>query len=227
MGDRLKAELEGLSRAAVTTQKPFVGILGGAGLARNTAILEAMLRRCDVICVAGVPGNTLLAAREQDLKESVVEREQLARGRTLLARARDQRVELLLPVDALVAADADATDGRAVSIGSIPDGSAVLDIGPKTVELFRARIMGAKTVLLHGALGKLESAAFSQGTRALLDALGSAPAFGLVTGSAVSALAQSEGAELESKIGFISTGGMASLAVIEGKKLPGVEALRG
>jgi phosphoglycerate kinase len=81
-------------------------------------------------------------------------------------------------------------------------------------------------VLLHGALGRLENPAFAAGTRGILTALAEAPAFGVVTGNAATALAQGTGAELESKIGLVSTGGMASLAVIEGKKLPGIEALR-
>jgi phosphoglycerate kinase len=226
MGYRLQAELEALSRAAVTVQKPFVGILGGASLAQNLPVLEIMLKRCEAICVAGVAGNTLLAAREQDLKSSVFEREQLALARTLLMRARDQKVELLLPLDAVVATDAGASEARTVSIGSIPDGHGAFDIGPKTLEAFGARVHGAKTVLWHGALGYLENPAFRAGTSAMLDALAEAPAFGIVTGGATAALAQARGPEAESKIGFIASGGMASLAVIEGKKLAGIEALR-
>jgi phosphoglycerate kinase len=225
-GLRLAAELEALGRAAVTAQKPFVGILGGAGLQHNLQVFELMARRCDVICVAGVLASTLLAAKELDMKSSLVEREQLALARSLLARARDQKLELILPVDVLAATSPEAAEGRAVSVGSLPDLHAALDIGPKTLELFCSRLRDAKTVLLHGALGKLEQPAFAEGSRGVLRALGEASAFGVVTGSALGALALREGPELEGKIGLISTGGMASLAVIEGKKLPGVEALR-
>jgi phosphoglycerate kinase len=226
MGYRFEAELGALSRAAVTVQKPFVGVLGGASLAGNVDVLELMLRRCDTVCVGGVPGNTLLAARGHDLKGSRYEREQLALGRALLARARDRKLELLLPSDVVVAEDADAGEGRAVSVGSIPDGCGAFDLGPQTLATFQARVAQAQTVLLHGALGRLENPFFAAGTRGMLATLAEAPAFGIVTGKAAATLAAQAEPELETKLGLVSTGGMASFAIIEGKKLPGVEALR-
>jgi phosphoglycerate kinase len=225
-GYRVQAELLGLTRAAVNVQKPFVGVLGGAGLLENLEVLELMLRRCDSVCVAGVPGSTLLAARDQDMKESLFEREQLALGRALLARARDRKLELLLPSDVVVAGSAQAAEGRVTSVGSIPDGCGAFDIGPQTLSAFQQRIAQAQTVLLHGALGRLENPAFAEGTRGILTSLSETSAFGVVTGSVAAALAEQTGPELEGKIGLVSTGGMASLAVIEGKKLPGIEALR-
>jgi phosphoglycerate kinase len=161
------------------------------------------------------------------MKASLVEREQLALGRALLSRARDQKVDVLLPVDVLAGQDGDSTDGHAVSVGSLADGASAFDIGPRTLEAFRARVASAKTVLWHGALGALENPAFSAGTEGMLSCLAEAPAFGIVTGEALSTAAQARGPELESAIGFVSTGGVASLVFIEGKKLPGVEALRG
>ena len=117
------------------------------------------------------------------------------------------------------------TDG--LSVGSVPDQHGIFDIGPQTLELFRARIGNAKTALFHGALGALENPAFAVGTRGVLEALSQSPAFGIVTGDSVSALAAASGPELEKQIGFVSTGGAASLVFIEGKQLPGVNALRG
>jgi phosphoglycerate kinase len=227
IGYRFKAELESLSRAASGAQRPFIGILGGQSLSRSLPVLEAMLQRCECICVGGGVANTLLAARGVDMKASVLEREQLARGRALLNRARDHKVELLLPVDVLVGQDGDSADGQALSVGSLPDGAGAYDIGPKTLDAFRARISGAKTVLCHGALGALENPAFSAGSEGILTSLSQAPAFGIVTGESLAKAARAHGTELESSIGFVSTGGVASLVFIEGKKLPGVEALRG
>ncbi len=227
IGYRFQAELEALSRVVGSTQKPFVGILGGATLSEQLPVLEAMLRRCDSICVGGGVANTLLAARSVDMKESIFERDQLALGRALLTRARDQKVDLLLPVDVAVGRDGEATESQTVSVGSIPDGTGAFDIGPRTLDAFRARIQTAKLALWNGALGVLENPAFSGGTRGLLGALGEAPAFGVVTGDALAAAATAPGLELESQIGFVSAGGVASLVFIEGKKLPGVEALRG
>lgn len=226
MGYGLQAALDALTRLSVTVQKPFVGMLGGASLLDKLDVFELMLRRCDAICVGGVPANTLLAAREQDVKGSLFDREQLPLARALLTRARDRKVELLLPVDVVVAETPDADQGRAVGVGAVPDGAAIVDLGPQTLEAFRARARGAQTLLLHGALGKLEQPAFASGTQSLLEALAGSPGFGVVAGDGVAALARRAGAELESRIGFVSEGGMAPLAIIEGKKLPGVEALR-
>ncbi len=227
IGYRFKAELEALSRVAGSTQKPFIGILGGASLTEQLPVFEAMLRRCDAICLGGGVANTLLAARSVDMKESIFERDQLALARGLLSRARDQKVDLLLPVDVVVGRDGEATESQAVSVGSIPDGTGAFDIGPRTLDAFRAGIQTAKLVLWNGALGVLETPAFSAGTRGLLSALAEAPAFGIVTGDSLAAAATAPGIELETQIGFVSAGGVASLVFIEGKKLPGVEALRG
>lgn len=226
MGYRLRAELEALRPGGKSQQRPCVGVLGGAGLAKKADVFELMLRRCDTICAGGVLGNTLLAAKSVDMKASPLEREQLALGRALLTRARDQRVEVLLPTDVLVAANGDAQDARAVSVGSIPDQTGAFDIGPRTLETISTRVQGAKTVLLHGALGLLENPIFAGGTGGVLSALAEAPAFGVVTGGSATRAALASGIP-EEKLGFISTGDVASLVLIEGKKLPGVEALRG
>lgn len=227
VGYRVKAELEGLERASANAYRPFVGVLGGASLSQRLPVMEAMLRRCQAICVGGAVANTLLAALSVDLKESKVEREQLALARALVARARDAKVDLILPVDVLTASSEFSAEGYACSVGSIPDGTGAYDIGPRTREAFRARVQGAKTVLWHGALGALENPAFSQGSTGVMQALAEAPAFGVVTGESVAALCTAPGADLESSIGFVSAGGAASLAFIEGKRLPGVDALRG
>jgi phosphoglycerate kinase len=224
IGFRFKAELEALARVTQSAQKPFVGILGGAKLSEAQSMLEAMLTRCSTILVGGGVANTLLAARSVDMKESSLEKDQLALGRALLTRARNYNVDLLLPVDVLVAESDQATEGRSVSVGSIPDGSGAFDIGPRTLDAFRARLTDAKLALWHGALGVCENPAFSGGTQGLLNALAEAPAFGIVTGDSVAAVTPPE---LESKIGFVSTGGVASLVFIEGKKLPGASALSG
>jgi phosphoglycerate kinase len=228
LGYRVQAEREALSRALGTAHKPFVGILGGDSLTRRLPVFEAMLRRCDAICVGGTVANTLLAARSVDVKASPHDREQLALGRALLSRARDAKVEIVLPVDVMVGLANDADEARAVSVGSIPDGRGAFDIGPRTLEAFRARVQGAKTVLWYGALGVLENPAFSAGTSGVMNALAEASAFGIVTGDSVATAATAPGTDdLESRIGFVSAGGVASLAFIEGKKLPGIDALVG
>jgi phosphoglycerate kinase len=228
LGYRVQTELEALARVVGLAHKPFLGIVGGESLARRMPVLEAMLRRCDMICVGGAVANTLLAARSVDVKASVHDREQLAMGRALLSRARDAKVEIMLPVDVVVGLSPDADEARDVSVGSIPDGRGAFDIGPRTLDMFRTRVQAAKTVLWHGALGVAENPAFSAGTSGVMTALADASAFGIVTGDSVATAATAPGTEdLESRIGFVSAGGAASLAFIEGKKLPGIDALRG
>jgi len=224
VGFRFKAELEALARVTQGAQKPFVGVLGGAKLSAAQPMLEAMLSRCNAILVGGGVANALLAARSVDMKESPIEKDQLAFGRAFLTRARNYNVEVLLPVDVLVGESARASESQSVSVGSIPDGTGAFDIGPRTLDAFRARLGNAKLALWQGALGVCENPTFSSGTQGLLSALGEAPAFGIVTGESVAAATPPE---LESKIGFVSTGGVASLVFIEGKKLPGASALSG
>jgi phosphoglycerate kinase len=227
IGLHFKAELEQLSRLNSAAGKPVLGILGGSSLSRSLPVLELMLRRCEQICVGGAVATTLLAAKGLDMKGSSYEREQLALARNLLGRARDQKVELLLPTDFLVAEFADAAEAREASAGSIPDGAGAFDLGPRTLEAFRGRIAGAKTAWFHGALGRLENPTFAAGTKSVMSALAEAKAFGVVTGDSVAPAAAAAGPEVEQQIGFVSAGGAASLAYIDGKKLPGVEALRG
>ena len=226
MGYRLLAELEALSLGARPLQRPCVGVLGGRSLSSKLDVFEIMLRRCDTICVGGVVANTLLAAKSVAMKASVFESELLPMARTLLVRARDQKVDVLLPVDVLVANNGDASEASSVSVGSIADQTGAFDIGPRSIEAIAARLQGAKTVLMHGALGFSKNPVFAGGTAQTLAALGGVAAHGIVTGGSATAAALSSGIA-EEKIGFISTGDVASLVLIEGKKLPGVEALRG
>jgi len=223
IGYRFKLELDALARVTQGAQKPFVGILGGAKLSQSQAMLEAMMSRCSSILVGGAVANTLLAARSVDMKESAIEKDQLAFARNVLTRARNYNIDLVLPVDVLVGSIKEASVGQSVSVGSIPDGSSAFDIGPRTLEIYRQKLAGAKLALWHGALGVCENPAFAGGTQGMLSALGEASAFGIVTSDVLSTLASED----ESKIGFVSTGGVASLVFIEGKKLPGAVALSG
>lgn len=226
MGYRLRAELEALSLGARPLQRPCVGVLGGRSLSSKLDVFEIMLRRCDTICVGGAVANTLLAAKSIDMKASVFEADQLPLARALLSRARDQKVDVLLPVDVLVAANGDASEARAVSVGSIPDQTGAFDIGPRSLEAIATRLQAAKTALIHGALGFSKNPVFAGGTAQTLATLAEVAAHGIVTGGSATAAALSSGLA-EEKLGFISTGDVASLVLIEGKKLPGVEALRG
>jgi phosphoglycerate kinase len=227
MGYLLRDEITALARLTESPEKPFLAILGGAKVSDKIKVIEALIKKCDAICIGGAMANTLLAAAGHNLKDSKLERDQLALGRTLLEQARDRGVRLLLPTDVVVAKDKDAREGQIVNVRSIPDQHMALDIGPDTVKAFSAEIAKAKTVFWNGPMGLFEQEPFAAGSIGIARALARASAFTVVGGGDTVAAVAAAGADIAEKIGFISTGGGASLELIEGLKLPGVEALRG
>ncbi|HEV8247775.1 MAG TPA: phosphoglycerate kinase [Polyangiaceae bacterium] len=227
MGYLLRDEITALARVTDSPERPFVAVLGGAKVADKIGVIEALLGKCDAICIGGAMANTLLAARGCDMKSSKLESDWLARGRTLLEQSRDKGVDILLPSDVVVAAGIDAESGQTVPVASVPDGQMALDIGPETVKLFASRIAKAKTVFWNGPMGLFENKAFAAGSTGVAQALAASSGFTVVGGGDSVAAIHAAGEELVKKVGFISTGGGASLELIEGQKLPGVEALRG
>jgi phosphoglycerate kinase len=226
MGYLLRNELKALSQLTSSPERPFVAILGGAKVADKIGVIEALLGKCDVLCIGGAMANTLLAARGADMKLSRIEEDWLARGRTLLQQARDRGVKLLLPTDVVVADSLEATAGQIVDANAVPDNNLALDIGPTSVAAFAAEIAKAKTVFWNGPMGLFENAAFAAGTNGVAAALASCNGFTVVGGGDSVAAVHKAGEQVVSKIGHISTGGGASLELLEGQKLPGVEALR-
>jgi phosphoglycerate kinase len=226
MGILLESELTSLRRITDAPERPFVAVLGGAKVADKIDVIETLLDRCDTLCVGGAMANTLLAARGLDMRASRIEKDKLSLSRTLLDKAREKGVDVLLPTDVVTAMSLDATSGRTTEVHFLTEGEMALDVGPKTVEAFAARIAKAKTVFWNGPMGLFESAPFAKGTFGIARALAESPAWSVVGGGDSAAAIRAAGADIAQKIGFISTGGGASLELIEGKKLPGVEALR-
>lgn len=226
MGFLVRDEITALGRITGSPERPFVAVLGGAKVTDKLGVIEALLDKCDALCIGGAMANTLLAARGADMKASKIEEDQLALGRTLLDKARDRGVDVLLPNDVVVASGLDATEGKAVQVGQVPDGQMALDVGPATVQAFKERIMKAKTVFWNGPMGLFESQAFAEGTAGVARALTESRAFTVVGGGDSAAAVRGLGKDVASRIGFISTGGGAALELLEGKKLPGIEALR-
>ncbi|MEZ4374833.1 MAG: phosphoglycerate kinase [Polyangiaceae bacterium] len=226
MGFLVKREIASLARVVDSPARPFVAVLGGAKVADKIEVIESLMQKCDAICIGGAMANTLLAAQGHKLQASRVESDWLARGRTLLEQARDRKVDILLPKDVVVATSLEAQSGKTVSVGSIPADHMALDVGPETLELFGARIAKAQTIFWNGPMGLFENPAFASGTQGIAQRVADAEAFSVVGGGDSAAAVRQAGEELASKIDHISTGGGASLELIEGKKLPGIEALR-
>ncbi len=181
----------------------------------------------DALLVGGAMANTFLAALGKDMRNSLVEKDKLALARTIVETARDRGVALVLPVDAIVAKSTDSTAGEQCDVGALPEGTMMLDIGPQTVGMFSKHIAAAKTVFWNGPMGLFEKAPFAAGTFGVARALAASPAFTVVGGGDSAAAVHAAGEDIARGMKHISTGGGASLELIEGKKLPGIEVLRG
>jgi len=227
MGYLLRDEITALSRVTESPAKPFVAILGGAKVSDKLKVIGALLQKCNAICIGGAMANTFLAAAGNNLKDSKLESDQLPLARTLLEQARDRGVRIILPTDVVVAEDKDATTGEVVNVRSIPDQHMALDIGPASVKAIANEVSKAKTVFWNGPMGLFENPGFAAGSIGVAQALAESAAFTVVGGGDSVAAVAAAGPEVAQKISFISTGGGASLELIEGLKLPGVEALRG
>ncbi|MGK3968834.1 phosphoglycerate kinase [Sorangium sp. So ce118] len=222
----LLKELKALSRLIDRPEKPYVAVLGGAKVSDKIDVVDALLNVVDTLCIGGAMANTFLAAQGKNVQKSRIEEDKLPLARTIMSKARDRGIQLLLPVDVVVASGIDATQGESASVDSIPEGTMALDIGPRSVELFGKAIEKAKTVFWNGPMGLFETPAFSKGTFDVARIMSSASGFTVVGGGDSAAAVKVAGEQIAQGFNHISTGGGASLELIEGKRLPGVEALR-
>lgn len=220
----MKRELDYLGAALETPDRPFVAILGGAKISGKIDVIEALLPKTDRLLVGGAMANTFFRARGWETGASLVEEDRVSLARQLLERAGDR---LMLPTDLVVAQKVEAGAAtRVVPAREIPEGWMALDIGPATVDQFASEVRSARTVLWNGPMGVAEIAEFRAGTEGVARALVEATDAGATTvvGGGDSAAALLE-LGLEDEVSHVSTGGGASLEFLEGKMLPGVEAL--
>lgn len=225
-GFLLEKEIAALGKLITAPDKPFVAILGGAKVSDKIAVIESLLEKVNALLIGGAMANTFLAAKGVSMKASKVEEDKLSLARTILEKAAQKKVAFALPVDVVVAQSIEASDGRVVDVGAISDGHMALDIGPKTIADFQKHIAKAKSVFWNGPMGLFEKTPFAGGTFAIARAMASSPAFTVIGGGDSAAAVKEAGADVAKKIKHISTGGGASLELIEGKKLPGIEVLR-
>ncbi|MDF1838679.1 MAG: phosphoglycerate kinase [Planctomycetota bacterium] len=219
----LEKEVQAFGRILNDPARPFVAILGGAKVSDKLTVIENLLDKVDVLVVGGGMAYTFLAAQGHSVGISLVEENQIDLCKAALAKAAERGVRLLLPVDHVVA-DRFAADAEAsVSGVDIPEGRMALDIGPKTQELYAAEVEAAKTVVWNGPMGVFEMEAFRAGTARVGQALANCSGYTVVGGGdSVAAIGM---LGLESAVDHISTGGGASLELLEGKALPGIAAL--
>ncbi len=225
-GFLLEKEIAALGKLVTAPEKPYVAVLGGAKVSDKIAVVESLLERVSALVVGGAMANTFLAALGKNMAASLVETDKLALARTILDKARDRGADVLLPVDVVVAASTAASSGEVVGVDSVPAATLALDIGPKSVQAFAQRFAGAKTIFWNGPMGLFEKAPFAAGTFGVAQAIADSPAFTVVGGGDSAAAVHAAGEGVAKKMKHISTGGGASLELIEGKKLPGIEVLR-
>jgi phosphoglycerate kinase len=222
----LEAELSALGRVRGEPERPFVAILGGAKVSDKIGVLEALLAKVDVLVIGGAMANTFLAAKGIAMGKSLVEEDKLAMARTILARADEKKISIVLPDDVVVAEGLDAPSGRVLDVHALGPSDMALDVGPSTVAAATKAFAAAKTIFWNGPMGLFEKAPFAAGTNGIAQALSAVSgAFTIVGGGDSVAAVQEAG--LAERFSHVSTGGGASLELIEGRKLPGVEALRG
>jgi phosphoglycerate kinase len=225
-GFLVEKELAALGKLIHAPEKPFVAVLGGAKVSDKIAVLDALLDKVDALVVGGAMANTFLAAKGVNMKSSRVEEDKLPLARTILEKAQAKKVEVALPLDVVVARSIAAESGTVVSLGEIPDGHMALDVGPKTLDAFAKLFLRAKSIFWNGPMGLFEKPAFANGTFAVARMLAESEAFTVIGGGDSAAAVKAAGGGLTEKMKHISTGGGASLELIEGKKLPGIEILR-
>lgn len=224
VGLLIEKEIDIMGKALENPEHPFVSILGGAKVSDKIGVIENLLTKVDTILIGGGMAYTFLKAQGKEIGKSLLEEDKIDLSLDLLKRASENGVEILLPVDVVVADEiASGVETEIVDIDSIPADKEALDIGPKTAELFAEKIKDAKTVVWNGPMGVFEIKEFANGTNEVASALAQADATTIV-GGGDSALAI-EMAGLKDKITHVSTGGGASLEFLEGKDLPGISAI--
>jgi phosphoglycerate kinase len=222
----MEKELQYLGRALHNPERPFIAILGGAKVGEKIPVIQNLLTKVDVLIIGGGMAYTFLKAKGEQVGKSLVEVDKVELARKLLDDAKSRKVKVLLPVDHLAAEKPDVNAiVKKIDVGQvIPDNLMALDIGPTTIDNFAEEISRARTIVWNGPMGVFEVSPFSRGTFKVAEAVAeNAGATSIVGGGdSVSAV---HAAGLADKMSHISTGGGASLEFLEGKKLPGVEAL--
>jgi phosphoglycerate kinase len=222
----MQKELEYLGKATSNPEKPFVAIIGGAKVSDKIDVIRNLLTKVDALLIGGAMAYTFLKAQGRKTGKSLVEGDKVELAKELLEEAKKRNVRLFLPADHVTAEKIDGAAKTQVvtTDAGIPDGQMGLDIGPETITAFSKEIAGAKTIVWNGPMGVFETPLFAKGTMKIAEAIAAnSKSISIVGGGdSVAAVHQSGVAD---KISHISTGGGASLEFLEGKKLPGVEAL--
>lgn len=223
-GFLVEKELNYMGKALEKPERPFVAIVGGAKISDKIALFENILGKVDSLLIGGGMANTFLKAKGLEVGSSLVENDKLELANNIIKETSSNRVKLLLPSDVMVASALDEkSEQKIVPVTAVPAKWFIVDIGPGTIELFRAELGSSKTVIWNGPMGMYEMPRFASGTRAVAQILSRIKATTIVGGGSTAEAVQEMG--LTGKMTHVSTGGGASLNFLAGKVLPGVAAL--
>jgi phosphoglycerate kinase len=221
-GFLMEQELEYLGRAISNPERPYIAILGGAKISDKILVVETLLSKCDKLIIGGGMANTFLAAKGFNMQDSLVETGSIETAKTIMSKASDK---LILPVDAVVADKFEAeANSKVVGTDKIPEGWRMMDIGPKSIDLFKTSLEGAKLIVWNGPMGVFEMPKFAEGTFAMAKLLAESGATTVIGGGDSASAVKKAG--VAKQMTHVSTGGGASLEFLEGKELPGVAALQ-
>lgn len=224
-GFLLQKEIESMGKALENPERPFVAIIGGAKVSDKIGVIENLLHKVDALIIGGGMANTFLKAQGYSLGKSLVEGDKLSLAQEILDRGRELQVDILLPQDVVAAKEfkADAPY-RVTPVREIAEDEMALDIGPESAGLFSARIQKARTIVWNGPMGVFEMEHFAKGTEKVAQAVALCPGLTIVGGGDSVAAVEKMG--VGEQMSHISTGGGASLKLLEGKTLPGIAALQ-
>ncbi len=223
VGKLLQAEVETLGGLLEKPAKPFVAIIGGAKIADKIAFLRNLMNKADSIVLSGAMANTFLAAQGHNMRDSVQDKGGHQTAMEILEEAKRRNVEIILPVDVVVASSTESTKTRIVTVGQLEEGDMALDIGPASTTNINVAIHDAKTIFWNGTLGFTEEPTFAVASRNVAEHLAKTKALTVIGGGDTAGFV--DGIGMHDKFDFISTGGGAALELLSGNELPALKAL--
>jgi len=224
-GFLLEKEINMLSKVVDNPERPYVAIIGGAKVSDKIGVLDNLIGKVDSLIIGGGMANTFLKAKGYELGKSLLEEDKVDAAKELIGKAEQKGIELLLPVDLVVAPGAEpSAESKVVPADAVPEEWMALDIGPETAQVFGNHVKDCSTVVWNGPMGVFEMEPFAQGTIAVAQALAESSAITVVGGGDSASAVKKAG--VADRITHVSTGGGASLEFLEGKTLPGVASLQ-
>ncbi len=224
-GKLVEAEQKAFDKVLNNPERPYVVVLGGSKVSDKLGVIKNLINKVDLLLIGGGMAFTFLKAKGFEVGQSLLEQERIEEVNQLMKVAQEKNVQIVLPVDVVISKELDgSSEVKTVDVENIPSDQKGLDIGPKTIDLFSSKLNQAKTVVWNGPMGVFEVKEFSNGTKEIAQKISELSAYTVVGGGDSAAAIRLLGLD-ESKFDHISTGGGASLELLEGKELPGLKVL--